>query len=118
MQIHVHTDHNIDGHEALATWVTGVVERALTDVSDRITRVEVHLSDEKSDKKPGVFDMRCVIEAKIEGRPAVAITEHAATIHDAVLAGSEKLARLIDHTLERVRAKAHDAALKSGFDAE
>jgi ribosome-associated translation inhibitor RaiA len=102
MQIQVHTDHNIDGHEKLAAWVSGVLEQALLGVSDRITRVEVHLTDENSAAKTGANDMRCVMEAKLDGRPPLAVTERADTIHNAVIAGSDKLSRLIDHTLERV----------------
>jgi len=51
MQIQVNTDHNIDGHEALAAHVSGLVESALDRASEYITRVEVHLSD--VDKPPG-----------------------------------------------------------------
>jgi ribosome-associated translation inhibitor RaiA len=102
MDIHVHTDHNIDGREALATWVTGVIEQSLGGVSRRISRVEVHLTDENSDKKTRADDMRCVLEVKIDGRPPLVVTEQADTIHNAVIAGSDQLARLVDHTLERV----------------
>jgi ribosome-associated translation inhibitor RaiA len=102
MQIQVHTDHNIDGHEKLAAWVTGVLEQSLGAVQERISRVEVHLSDENGAKKNGTDDMRCAVEARIEGRGPVAVTGQAATIHEAVLSASEKLARLIDHTLERI----------------
>lgn len=114
MQIHVHTDHNIDGHEKLAAWVQGVIEQSLNAVSERITRVDVHLSDENSaSKKNGTPDMRCVMEAHVAGRPPVAVTEHADTIHNAVIAASGKLDRLIDHTLERVRDKAKVRTQKS-----
>ena len=109
MHIQVHTDHNINGDEKLATWVTGIIEQSLLGVSQRITRVEVHLTDENSDKKTGTNGMRCVIEAKIEGRPPLAVTEHADTIHNAVIAGSEKLSRLIDHTLERAADRGADS---------
>ena len=47
MQIQVNTDHKIEGHEALAAQVRGVVKNALSRMSDHITRVEVHLSDEQ-----------------------------------------------------------------------
>jgi len=50
MQVQINTDHNIEGREALAAYVSGVVEAALSRISDHITRVEVHLSDENSDK--------------------------------------------------------------------
>ena len=64
MHIQINTDGNIEGHEALATQVSSEVESALKHVSDHITRVEVHLSDENSDKKGGNDDMRCVMEAR------------------------------------------------------
>ena len=62
MQIQINTDHNIEGHEALAAQVSSVVEGALSLVSDHITRVEVHLSDENS-TKGGQHDKRCLMEA-------------------------------------------------------
>ena len=45
MQIQVNTDSNIEGREKLTAHVRSVVESALNRFSDRITRVEVHLSD-------------------------------------------------------------------------
>ena len=54
MQIKINTDRNIEGHEALVAQVSGVVESALSRISDHITRVEVHLSDENSNKKGGM----------------------------------------------------------------
>jgi ribosome-associated translation inhibitor RaiA len=102
MQIQVHTDHNIDGHEKLAAWVTGVLEQSLGAVQDRISRIEVHLTDENGAKKNGTADMRCAIEARIEGRGPIAVTGQALTIHEAVTSASDKLARAIDHTLERI----------------
>ena len=66
MQIQVNTDHNIHGHEALAADVTGIVTSALGRLSNHITRIEVHLSDENSNKKHGKDEIRCVMEARLE----------------------------------------------------
>ena len=77
MQIQINTDHNIEGHEALTAHVSDLVESALSQFSDHITRVEVHLSDENSDKKHGNDDMRCMMEARLEGHQQVAVTHHA-----------------------------------------
>ena len=103
MQIQINTDHNIAGHEAMATQVRGVVESALSRISDHITRVEVHLSDE-SGHKNSLNDKRCVMEARLEGRQPVAVTHQAATIDQAVDGAIDKLARLIESTLGRLRA--------------
>jgi ribosome-associated translation inhibitor RaiA len=102
MQIQINTDSNIEGNEALADQVRSVVESALDRVSDRITRVEVHLSDENSHKS-SQNDKRCVMEARLEGRQPVAVTNQAATLDQAVAGAADKLARLIEHTFGRLR---------------
>ena len=103
MQIQINTDRNIEGREALAAQVSGVVENALSRISDHITRVEVHLSDENSDKKGGNDNMRCVMEARLEGRQPVAVTHQAATLDQAIDGAADKLTRLIESTLGRLR---------------
>lgn len=105
MQVLLNTDHNIEGREALAARIEGVVERGLARVKDRITRVDVHLSDENSDKKGGGVDMRCVMEARVEGRPPVAVTDHAATVDQAVSGATHKLTRSIERLFERLHDK-------------
>ena len=69
MQVQINTGHNIDGHETLLARFRHVVESALIRFSDRVTRVEVHLSDENG-QKSGPDDKRCMIEARLEGSPA------------------------------------------------
>jgi ribosome-associated translation inhibitor RaiA len=103
VQIQINTDRNIEGHEALAAQVSGVVESALSRFSDSITRVEVHLSDENSDKKGGNDNMRCMMEARLEGRQPVAVTHQAATVDQAVDGAADKLTRMIESTLGQLR---------------
>jgi ribosome-associated translation inhibitor RaiA len=100
MQIQINTEHNIEGSEALADQVGGVVETALNQVSDHITRVEVHLSDENGDKRCE-NDKRCMMEARLEGRQPIAVTQQSATIDQAVDGAADKLVRLIESTLGR-----------------
>lgn len=103
MQIQINTDRNIDGHEALTTQVSDVVESALSRFSDSISRVEVHLSDENSEKKGGNDDIRCVMEARLEGRQPSAVTHQAATVDQAVDGAAEKMTRMIESTLGQLR---------------
>lgn len=101
MQIQINTDHNIEGHQRLADHVRGIVEAALSRFTDRITRVEVHLSDENGDKHGG-DDKRCMVEVRLAGRrPTVAI-HHAETIDEAVGGATDKLKRSIENTLSRL----------------
>ena len=109
MQIKINTDHNIQGREALAARLSGVVENALDRVAERITRVEVHLSIE-SGGKSGQSDKRCVMEARLEGFQPVVVAEQSGTIDQAVVGASGKMLRAIDNTLGRVRDKNHRGA--------
>ncbi len=114
MQIQVNTDHNIEGHEALAAHVSSLVEGVLGHISEHVTRVEVHLSDENSDKKGGKDAIRCVMEARLENHQPTAITHHAATVEQAVDGAVDKLIRLLEHTLGRLheqRSRRTDPAL-------
>lgn len=112
MQIQLNTDHNIDGHEALAAQVSGAVESALGGFGDHITRVEVHVRDENGDKN-GQDDMRCVMEARLEGRQPIAVTHQAATLDQAVNGAVDKLTRKIESTLGRLRDKSSRMAAPS-----
>lgn len=98
MDIQISTDHNIEGQEAMAADTTDVVARALRPFSDHITRVEVHLGDENG-PKAGQNDMRCMLEARIEGRPPIAVTHYADTIQLAVDGAANNLVALIENTL-------------------
>lgn len=101
MQIQINTDRTIEGREELAAHVQSVVEGALDRFSDRITRVEVHLSDENSDKG-GRADKRCMIEARLGGRRPTAVTHRDETLKKAVDGAAEKVKRSIQSTLERL----------------
>jgi hypothetical protein len=108
MEIKVYTDHNIDGHEALIADITEVVENALLHFSAHITHVEVHVSDVNGDKKSGRDDFRCMMEVRLEGRHAIAVTDQSITIDQAVDGAADKLANLIEGALERE----HDLELR------
>ncbi|NEX19955.1 HPF/RaiA family ribosome-associated protein [Thiorhodococcus mannitoliphagus] len=102
MQVRINTDRHIEGHERLTAWAGSVVEQALSRVSDRITRVEVHLSETNADKS-GQQGQRCMMEARLEGRQPIAATHQAATMDQAVKGAAEKLSGAIESIIERQR---------------
>ena len=106
MQIHVHTDTNIHGTDELTGRVEGEVATALSRFADHLTRVEVHLSDESAGRVTD-SDIRCLIEARPEGRNPVTVTDDADSV-DAALIGA--LHRM-DHLLasHEGRDQDHDA---------
>ncbi|HEX4337233.1 MAG TPA: HPF/RaiA family ribosome-associated protein [Polyangiaceae bacterium] len=101
MQIQITADGNIDNNERLAAHIKGVVEGSLGRFSSRITRVEVHLADENG-AKSGTHDKRCVMEARLAHHQPTAVTDHAATLDEAIVGAAEKLKRLVGSTLGRL----------------
>lgn len=109
MKVQLNTDVHIDGTEALAAKVGATVEQALERFSEHVTRVEVHLGDENGGKS-GQQDQRCMLEARLQGRQPVAVTDHAATLELAVHGAAQKLARLLDSTLGRLHDQREKAS--------
>lgn len=80
-----------------------------------------HLSDENREKKVSNVDMRCVVEARLEGRQPVVVTHHAATLDQAVDGTADKLQRLIESGSENSRENAwyvvtNSTAVSNGAD--
>ncbi|WP_299509896.1 HPF/RaiA family ribosome-associated protein [uncultured Limnohabitans sp.] len=101
MKIQINTDVNIQSNEALTTLVQDAIDHALSRFAEHITRIEVHLSDENAAKN-GQRDQRCMIEARLEGRQPVAVTEQAPAMAQAVQGAAQKLAHLLSSALGRL----------------
>ena len=102
MKIQLNTDDHIDGTKVLAAEVSAMIEQALERFGEHVTRVEVHLSDENGSKS-GQQDLRCMLEARLEGQQPLAVTEHAATLKQAVHGAALKLLHLLDSKLGRLQ---------------
>jgi ribosome-associated translation inhibitor RaiA len=100
MQILVNSDHHIKGGESANETVESIVEAAVDRFSDRITRIEVHLSDTNGPKH-GEREKRCVMEARVSGIRPVAVSHEAPNLLSAVEGAAEKLKRSLEHTLAR-----------------
>ena len=98
MHIEFSTDNKTGGNDKLAAHVKSVVQGALGRFSDRITRVEVHLSDLNSEKG-GHDDKRCMMEVRLEGRQPTAVTHQAATFEQAISGATGKLKRSVESAL-------------------
>jgi ribosome-associated translation inhibitor RaiA len=102
MQIQINTDANIKSSAGFQQQIEATVGNALGHLAEHITRVEVHLSDENS-QKGGNSDKRCMIEARLEGRNPDAVTDEASTIEQAVNGAVEKIKSLLESRVERLR---------------
>ncbi|PSJ17730.1 HPF/RaiA family ribosome-associated protein [Nitrosomonas supralitoralis] len=101
MQIQINTDRNIEGHEEFSQQVKTKIEGVLNRFSAHVTRVEVHISDENSDKG-GINDKRCLMEARLEGRQPIAVTHQAENLDAAVQGAVDKLKKVIESTLGKL----------------
>ena len=113
MEIQVNTDHNVTAHQARIADIEVEVRDILAHFADHLTRVEVHLSDESAGRSSGE-DKRCMLEARPAGRASVAVTDHAATVDEALRGALHKLKRLLDndpagptghHTRDSIRSQ-------------
>jgi len=107
MQIQINTDHHIEGSEARDAWARGVLEAALAPWAAQLTRVEVHFTVENAGST-GPVDHRCLIEARVTGRPPVAVTQHADALADALGGAVHKVLRALEHAQGRADKHAHD----------
>lgn len=102
MQVQVNTDNHIRGSQELTERIEGTIQGALGRFGERITRVEVHLSDENSSAKTHDNDIRCAIEARLAGLQPITVTHQAASVDQAVDGATEKLEKTIKRNLERL----------------
>lgn len=105
MQIQLNTDKNITGDEALAHSVETTLNRVLARFSGKVTRLEVHLSDENSTSKSGVIDKRCLLEARLAGLDPVTVSDLALTVEQAVNGAAHKMVSLLDSELGKLNNK-------------
>lgn len=103
MQIQVNTDKTITNHAGLDEHVQTVVGNALQRFGEQITRVEVHLSDNLGQKSAD-GDNRCLMEARLPGLQPIAVSDHAATLHQAISGATEKLKRSIETAVGKLNA--------------
>ncbi|MDB5919245.1 MAG: ribosomal subunit interface protein [Massilia sp.] len=104
MQININTDKTIERHQGLDDHVETVVQAAVARFRDHITRVEVHLSDENSQKSVDGGN-RCMLEARLTGYQPIAVTEHSVNLHQAISGAADKLKRAVDSALGRLHDK-------------
>ena len=97
MQIHIHTDKNIEGGERLGLHVQTLLQAKLSRFRENITRVEAHLSGESS-QKVRTDSKKCVLEARPAGMQPLVVTHVAETLDHAISGAAEKMERLLDGT--------------------
>lgn len=94
--------NNIPVNSELEATLSGFVEKSLKRFSDRITRVEVHLEDENS-QKSGKNDKRCSIEVRPENIEPIIVTSKSDNLIQAVRTSASKAKTTLDRTIGKMR---------------
>jgi len=102
MLFELNTDSNIKGDDRFSDQIEAVVRGTLDHQLEQITRVSVHLTDENSDKKFGLEDMRCQIEVRLAGHQPISVSHKAETVAEAVDGAAEKMKNSLESTLGRL----------------
>ena len=102
MTIQVNKDKNISGNKKLIAYVNTIIKDELVRVSDHITRIEVHLSDENG-SKTGKYDKHCMLEARLKNRQPIAVASRAKTVEKAVNNALDKLKTSMETIFSRLR---------------
>ncbi len=100
MQIQINTDNTIPGRDALTGEVESTVRQRLSRFEDRLTRVEVHLTDQDG-ARGDTDDKRCMIEARPAGQDPVSVTDQASSIDQATTGALSKLTTALERTFGR-----------------
>ena len=102
MTIQINTDKTISGEKRSVDFFTSQIAKALQRFESHITRIEVHVKDENGNKD-GFNDISCLIEARLEGRQPIAITNQANTIDLAVTGAIDKIKTAIGSILGKIK---------------
>jgi hypothetical protein len=102
MKIQFNTAKNVDGGDELRDSLTSILSDGLRRFNGHVTRLEVHLSDEDGGKS-GPDDKRCLLEARMEGRQPIAVTDQADSFIEAVSGASDKMKLALDSIIGRMR---------------
>lgn len=101
MDMHVEIGYRgTDRSEALDAHVRREIASAIGRFADRLTRVEVHLSDENS-RKAGERDKRCLMEARPRAMDPLVAEDEGEDLFAVVRETARKLERVLEKRIGR-----------------
>lgn len=95
---------NLRSSDAIVAWTQRRLDASLRRFAPRITRVEVHFADLNGPRE-GKADIRCSLEARINGRKPLAVEHRAANLYDAIDGASRKLRSAVGRAIDRVATR-------------
>lgn len=102
MTIQLNTDNNLSISETFRSKLNDLLKDELERFGDYITRLEVHLSDENGSKNTQ-NDKNCVLEARLAGKPPIAVTDYGNSMEHAVNGAIKKLKTSLESIIGRMK---------------
>jgi ribosome-associated translation inhibitor RaiA len=103
MTIQLNADNHLHIHADFGQKLTDMLTDEFARFSENISRIEVHLSDENGSKE-GPDDKRCMLEARVDGRPPIAVTAHGDTYEQALSASIDKLTASLETVIGKMKS--------------
>jgi len=107
MQFQFNSDSSVMGTENVAERIEEMVRQKVARFEDRLTRLEVHVSDENG-AKGGGDDKTCMIEARPRGGKPLGVTAHAAKVDDAARKAANTLAERLERHFGKSEKHKHE----------
>jgi ribosome-associated translation inhibitor RaiA len=107
MKVQVNTSNDVGNKDALERWASDYLNERLGRFDQDISSIEVQLTDENHAVKGGGVDKRCMMEARVNGRAPVAVTNYAPDQNLAFRGAADKLANAIEHALGKLDRREH-----------
>ena len=101
MFIQIHADNQIESNAERDARLEDQIRQRMARFEDRITDIEVHVSD-LNGSKGGNGDLRCTLEARVNGIPPVAVADEGTSVDRAVIGAAKKAVRALDHQLGKL----------------
>ena len=107
MKVQVNTSNDIENKEGLERWASEYLNEQLGRFDQDLTSIEVQMTDENHAAKGGGQDKRCMLEARVNGRAPIAVTNFAANQDLAFRGACEKLSNKLDHEFGKLDRREH-----------
>lgn len=103
MIIQINSDNQVSLNAESKAAYSQEIESEMERFADYISRIEVHLTDENSSAKEGGDDIRCLMEARLNGKQPVSVEVRCENPRQALRQASEALFRRLENLLSKER---------------
>lgn len=107
IKVQVNTSNDIENKDGLERWASDYLNDHLARFDQDLTSIEVQMTDENHAAKGGGGDKRCMMEARVNGRAPIAVTNYAANQDLAFRGAADKLSKALDHEFGKLDRREH-----------